>query len=216
MHILVVGAHGQIGSLLVERLAPSRHEVRAMVRYPDQQPALAARGASETVVADLERDCREAVRGVEGVIFTAGSGPLTGADKTDSVDRRGAKRIISAAEDAGVRRFIMVSAMRTECPEQAPEKLRYYLDAKREADEHLRNSSLDWTIVRPGRLLDTPGKGRIKFGEDLDYGEIPRSDVAALLGALIDVPASSRRILDAVTGETPIKQAIRELTQSAE
>jgi uncharacterized protein YbjT (DUF2867 family) len=211
MHLLIVGAHGQIGRQLVERLAPSRHEVRAMVRDPDQQPSLASLGASETVVADLERDCREAVQGVEGIIFTAGSGPKTAAEKTDSVDRNGAKRLITSAQKAGVRRFIMVSAMRTECPEQAPEKLRHYLAAKHDADEHLRSSSMDWTILRPGRLLDSPGRGRIRLGEGLEYGEIPRRDVAALLAALIDASASSQRTLDATTGELPIKQAVRSL-----
>ncbi|MBK1733977.1 NAD-dependent dehydratase [Halorhodospira abdelmalekii] len=213
MRILIVGAHGQIGQRLVERLAASRHEVRAMVRDPEQQPALAALGASETVLADLERDCREAVRGVHGVIFTAGSGPHTGPEKTDSVDRLGARRLVELAEATpGVERFIMVSAMRTEAPEQAPEKLRHYLDAKREVDEHLRASTLRWTILRPGRLLNDPGSGRIELGEGLEYGTIPRADVALLLAALIEAPGSERRTLDAVSGTTPIRQAVQQLS----
>lgn len=214
MHILIVGAHGQIGRKLVERLASSRHEIRAMVRDPEQQPSLAALGATETVVADLERDCREALRGVEGVIFTAGSGPKTVAEKTASVDRDGAKRLITNAEKVGVRRFIMISAMRTECPEQAPEEIRHYLAAKHDADEHLRSSSMDWTILRPGRLLDSSAKGRVRLGEGLEYGEIPRRDVAALLAALIDAPVSNRRTLDAITGDLPIKQAVNGLSIS--
>jgi len=211
MRVLIVGANGQVGRRLVERLAPSRHEARAMVRNPDQQPALAAAGATETVVADLERDCHEAVRGVDAVVFTAGSGAHTGRDKTEAVDRRGAKRVIDLAVEAGVRRFIMVSAMRTECPEQAPERRRPYLDAKRDADEHLKATELDWTILRPGRLTDDPGRGRVTLGEGLAYGEIPRADVAALLAALLEVESSYRRVLDAVAGETPLREAVRRL-----
>ncbi|ABM61841.1 SDR family oxidoreductase [Halorhodospira halophila] len=211
MRVLIIGAHGQVGRRLVERLAPSRHEVRAMVRDPDQQPALAAAGATETVVADLERDCSQAVRGTNAVVFTAGSGPHTGTDKTEAVDRRGALRIIDLAEAAGVDRFLMVSSMRTECPEEAPERLRPYLDAKREADERLRNTAMDWTILRPGRLLNERARGKVSLGEGLPYGEIPRDDVAALLAALIDAEAASRRTLDAVSGETAVREAVRRL-----
>ncbi|MBK5937418.1 SDR family oxidoreductase [Halorhodospira halophila] len=211
MRVLIIGAHGQVGRRLVERLAPSRHEVRAMVRDPDQQPALAAAGATETVVADLERDCSQAVRGADAVVFTAGSGPHTGADKTEVVDRQGALRIIELAEAAGVRRFVMVSAMRTECPEQAPERLRPYLAAKREADDRLRATAMDWTILRPGRLLNERARGRVTLGEGLPYGEIPRDDVAALLAALLDAGVTSRRTLDAVSGETAVREAVRRL-----
>ncbi len=215
MRVLIIGAHGQVGRRLVERLAPSRHEVRAMVRDPDQQPALAAAGATETVVADLERDCSQAVRGVDAVVFAAGSGPHTGPEKTEAVDRQGALRIIERAEAAGVRRFVMVSAMRTECPEQAPERLRPYLDAKREADERLRATDMEWTILRPGRLLNERARGRVNLGEGLSYGEIPRDDVAALLAALLDAQAAYRRTLDAVTGETAVREAVRRLGDSA-
>ena len=215
MRVLIVGAHGQIGYRLVERLAPSRHEVRAMVRDPDQQPALAAAGATETVVADLERDCREAVRGIEAVVFTAGSGPHTGPDKTEAVDREGAKRLIRQAEEAGVRRFIMVSAMRTDDPAQAPERLHPYLAAKADADAQLRASGMDWTILRPGRLRDERGRGRVTLGEGLPYGEIPREDVAALLAALLPSESAYRRTLDATSGETAVREAVRRLAGPA-
>ena len=211
MHVLIVGANGQIGRQLVRRLGPSRHEVRAMVRSPEQQPELAALGAAETVVADLERDITQAVRGVDTVIFTAGSGPHTGPSKTESVDRDGAIRIIDAAVAAGASRFVMVSAMRTECPEQAPERLRHYLTAKRVADDHLKATDLDWTILRPGRLTDDDGSGRVHAGEGLQYGEVPRADVAAFLAALIDAENTHRRTIDVVQGETPVKEAVRSL-----
>ncbi len=207
MRVLVVGAHGRIGYRLVERLAPSRHEVRAMVRDPDQQPALAAAGATETVVADLERGCREAVRGVEGVVLTAGGS----AGQADAVDRDGAQRLIAQAEAAGVKRFLLVSAMRAKCPEEAPEGLRAYLAAKRETDERLRRTDMAWTIVRPGELHDGRATGRIALGANLPYGSIARDDIAALLASLLTAEASQGQILEAVAGETAIREAVRRL-----
>lgn len=211
LNILIAGANGQIGRPLVARLASGPHRVRAMIRDRQQADTLEALGA-ETVVADLEADVTAVVEGCDMVIFTAGSGPHTGPDKTIDVDRNGAMALIDAARGHHVRRFIMVSAMRTHTPDQAPEKLRHYLAAKKAADDHLIASGIPYTIVRPGRLTNEPGEGRVRAAETLsEYGEIPREDVAHALAAIVDAPNMTNEEVCLLAGDTPIEEAIRAL-----
>ncbi|MBA1147987.1 SDR family oxidoreductase [Ectothiorhodospiraceae bacterium WFHF3C12] len=208
MDILIAGANGKIGRQLVERLGTGPHRVRAMIRDRGQAAALEAMGA-DTVLADLEEDVTAVVEGCDLVVFTAGSGPHTGPDKTVDVDRNGAMALIDAAAGHHVRRFIMVSAMRTHSPEQAPEKLRHYLEAKREADDHLIASGMPYTIVRPGRLTNEPGTGRVTAAQTLaEYGEIPRADVAHALAVIIDADNTVNREICLIGGDTPVEQAI--------
>ncbi|HLV78524.1 MAG TPA: SDR family oxidoreductase [Marinobacter sp.] len=212
MHVFIAGANGQIGRYLLQEMADSKHEARALVRHPDQGPELQNLGATETVLGDLEQDCSEAMRGCDAVIFTAGSGPHTGPDKTIDVDQEGAIRLIDTARAIGIRRFIMVSAMRAEEPEQGPEKIRHYLHAKRKADEHLRHSGLNYTIVRPGRLTNEDGKGRIQVAPRLDtVGEIAREDVARVLLAVLDADNLDNCVFDLISGPDPVTKALADL-----
>lgn len=209
MRILVAGANGKVARLLLPLLVERGHAVRALIRAPVQAPAMRKAGA-EPVVGDLEDDCSEAVAGCDAVFFCAGSGPHTGPDKTLDVDRDGAVRLIDAAVAAGVPRFIMLSAMRTEAVETAPEKLRHYLRAKKAADDYLRRTDLDWRIVKPGRLTDEPPRGRVRVAESLagEYGEIPRGDAAAVLVAVLEAPNAVRRQIECIGGNTPITEAV--------
>lgn len=212
MHVFIAGANGQIGQHLLREMADSNHEVRALIRHPDQGPELQQLGATETVLGDLEQDCSEAMRGCDAVIFTAGSGPHTGPDKTIDVDQEGAIRLVDTARVMGIKRFIMVSSMRAEEPEKGPEKLRHYLWAKHNADEHLKNSGLNYTIVRPGRLTDDDGTGKVAVSARLEgFGKIPRQDVARVLLAVLDSDTATNRVFDVVSGDTPVPQALAKL-----
>lgn len=215
MNILIAGANGKIGRHLLKKFANSRHRARAMIRDRDQAPELLEMGAFETVVADLEGDVSEALRGMDAVIFTAGSGPHTGPDKTIDVDQNGAINLIDAAEKAGVKRFLMVSTMRADKPESGPEKMHHYFVAKQKADNHLRASSLDYTIVRPGKLTEHRGTGKVEAAERLDhFGEIPREDVARALVATLEASHTVRHGYDMIGGDAPIKDAISHLVFS--
>lgn len=212
MHVFIAGANGQIGQHLLREMADSNHEVRALIRHPDQGPELQQLGATETVLGDLEQDCSEAMRGCDAVIFTAGSGPHTGPDKTIDVDQEGAIRLVDTARAMGIKRFIMVSSMRAEEPEKGPEKLRHYLWAKHNADEHLKNSGLNYTIVRPGRLTDDDGTGKVAVSARLEgFGKIPRQDVARVLLAVLDSDTATNRVFDVVSGDTPVPEALAKL-----
>ncbi|PTX60308.1 uncharacterized protein YbjT (DUF2867 family) [Melghirimyces profundicolus] len=212
MRVLVIGANGQVGKRLVGLLGRSEHEVRAMIRDEQQAPPLEKMGA-QTVLADLEQDFSHAVKGCEGIIFAAGSGAHTGPDKTERVDHLGAVRSIEEAEKHGVERYIMLSALRAKTPETGPEKLQHYLVAKKKADDRLKQSGLQYTIVRPGRLSNDKGTGNVSLAEDLDFrpDPIPREDVALALAATLDAPNTIRKAYDLLPGNTPVIEAVTSL-----
>lgn len=212
MHVFIAGANGQIGQHLLREMANSDHEARALVRHPDQGPELQQLGATETVLGDLEKDCSEAMKGCDAVIFAAGSGPHTGPDKTIDVDQNGAVRLIDTAKAMGIKRFIIVSSMGAEEPDSGPEKLRHYLRAKHNADEHLKNSGLNYTIVRPGQLTNDEGTGKIAVSARQEsFGKIPRQDVARVLLAVLDGDTTDNRAFYVVSGDTPVAEALTKL-----
>ncbi|GGC59242.1 SDR family oxidoreductase [Marinobacter halophilus] len=212
MHVFIAGANGQIGQHLLREMSDSDHEARALVRHPDQGPELQKLGATETVLGNLEQDCSEAMRGCDAVIFSAGSGPHTGPDKTIDVDQDGAIRLVDAAKAMGIKRFIIVSSMGADEPEKGPEKLRHYLWAKHNADEHLKQSGLNYTIVRPGQLTDDDGTGKVKVSAGQEaFGKIPRQDVARVLLAALDLDNASNRVFEVVSGDTPVSEALAAL-----
>lgn len=212
MQVLIVGANGHIGRRLITRMSSGPHQSRAMIRHAEQAAELRELGADETVVADLENDVRSAMDGCDAIVFTAGAGGKSGPEKTDAVDRNGAIAVVDAARKAGVKRFIMVSSMGADTPEEGPEELRHYLLAKQVADDHLRKSGLLYTIVRPGSLTDVSGTGKVDASKHLGRkGSIPRDDVADVLLALLDAPNTHSKQFELLAGNTAVQQAVAAL-----
>lgn len=208
MHIVVAGGHGQIAMRLYPLLLARGHTVSGLIRNPDQAQDLRQAGA-EPVVCDLERedDISDAVGAADAVVFAAGAGPGSGAERKFTMDRDGAIKLIDAARSNGIGRYVMISAMNAEKP-RGNEVFRAYLRAKAEADAALRESGLDYTIVRPGRLTDNPGRGLVQAGRNLPRGEIPRADVAAVLAHILDESAAVGCQLDVTSGDQRIPEAI--------
>jgi len=145
------------------------------------------------------------------VIFTAGSGPHTGPEKTLDVDQNGAIALVDQAKEQGVDRFIMVSSMRADDPDSGPEKMRHYFEAKGKADNHLRSSGLDHVIVRPGRLTEEPPLEKVRLEPKIkDFGEISREDVAKVLAEVTRMEIRNQEF-DVITGETPIRDALQKV-----
>ena len=143
------------------------------------------------------------------MVFAAGGGPNSGAARKDTVDRAAAALLADAAEQTGVRRYLMVSSMGTDQADpDSDEIFQVYLRAKAAADEDLRGRDLDWTIVQPGRLTDDEGTGSISLDPGSDPREIPREDVAAVLLAALGDPATIRRQFTVLTGQTPVAEAL--------
>ena len=213
LEVAIAGGHGKIALLLGKLLAESEHTVLGLIRNPDQAEDLQAVGV-EPVVCDLEADTDvgAAVRGVDAVVFAAGAGPGSGAERKRTMDLGGAVKLIEAAKEEGIRRYVMVSAMgAANPPASGGDVFGEYLRAKAAADEALRASGLDYTIVRPGRLTDDPGTGLVRVGESLERGQVPRADVAAVLAAVLLAPNSIGKSFDLLSGEVAIEQAVASL-----
>lgn len=209
MNVLVAGANGNTGRQIVGLLLEENHNVRAMIRDAAQADEMEKLGA-EPVLADLESDVNFAVMGCDAVIFAAGSGAGTSSDKTLAVDRDGAIKLIEACEKHAVNRFIMLSSIGADDPENGPDKLKTYLEAKAQADKRLVKSHLNYTIIRPVTLNDEAEVGKINAQKKLDEadGEIPRADVAAVIVEALDNENTYRKSIEITSGDTPIGGAL--------
>ncbi len=213
MKTLVVGANGQIGKHLVGLIQDSgSHTAKAMIRKQEQASHFESLGA-ETAIVDLEgeiEDIAKAAEGVDAIVFTAGSGPNTGADKTLMIDLDGAVKTIKAAEKAGVKRFVMVSSYDTtrKAIQEAPESFAPYVVAKHYADEWLRGTDFDYTIVHPGRLTNEEGTGKVEIAREVERGDVPREDVAQVLFGCLDDGSTIGKEFQVVSGSTAVKEAL--------
>lgn len=216
MKILVVGANGQIGKQLVSLIQSTENlEAKAMIRKNEQAAFFEELGA-ETVIVDLEDDSETIAKAVEGtdvVVFTAGSGPHTGPDKTMLIDLDGAIKTIEATMLANVKRFIMVSSFDTtrEAIQAATPSFAPYVVAKHYADVWLRATNLDYTIIHPGILTNDAELGKVTAAPTVEIGEIPRSDVASVIFACIQNDATIGKEFQVVSGNDEIKDAINSL-----
>ncbi|MCA1053779.1 SDR family oxidoreductase [Rossellomorea aquimaris] len=214
MKVAVVGANGQIGTHLLKLLKDSgEHAPRAIVRKEEQARSFESEGI-ESVLVDLEGTVdhiREGLKGVDAVVFTAGSGGNTGSDKTLLVDLDGAVKTMEAAKSSGIDRFIMVSAFQAHNRQNWNESLLPYYAAKHYADKELERSGLTYTIIRPGGLLNDPGTGQVEAGENLSRGSIPREDVASTIIASLAEPHTYHRGFDLISGHERITDAIKKI-----
>ncbi len=216
MDVAVIGGHGQIALRVLRLLAARGDRGRGLIRNPDHAADLEAAGA-EAVISDLENESSAAlaaaIAGAGAVVFAAGAGSGSGPARKQTVDLGGAVKLIEACREAGVARYLIISAIGAgRDPASASEAMRPYYEAKSAADSALAESGLEFTILRPGRLSDDPGSGRIETAAKLDRsGEITRDDVAAALLACLDEPSTIGTTFDLLSGETPIAAAIRAL-----
>lgn len=203
-NILVAGANGTTGKQIVNLLNESQYfNPIAMVRKEEQQEQFKAKNI-DTVLADLEKNVDHAFNNVDKVIFAAGSG----GKKVKEVDENGAKKMIDASKNTNVRKFVMLSSMGADNPEQA-EDLQEYLKAKHNADVYLKNSGLDYTIVRPGTLTNDKATDKIELQEKLNKsGEISRADVAQTLVRTLKDDISSQATFEIIKGDTLIGKAL--------
>jgi uncharacterized protein YbjT (DUF2867 family) len=211
MRVVIAGGHGQIALLLEEVLAGRGDTPVGIVRNPDHVTDVERRGA-QAVVLDLEdtdaATLAEVLTGADAVVFAAGGGPSSGVERKETVDKGAALLLADAAELAGVRRYVMISAMGTENADpDSDEVFAVYLRAKQAADDDLRARDLDWTVVRPGRLTDDPGTGRVQVGA-LSRGDVTRADVAAVLAEVLTTDGTVGATFDLLGGHQTIEAAL--------
>jgi uncharacterized protein YbjT (DUF2867 family) len=204
MRVLVMGATGKTGRLVVADLIAAGHEVTGLVRRPEQEDAVTALGA-RPVQGDLTGDLSAALAGQDAVLFCAGA--ALGGDP-EAIDRDACIAAQRAAADSGVRRWVQLSSLMADRPESGPPPLLRFLQAKQVSDEALAGSELDWTVVRPGGLQDVPGTGMVSGDAQPGFNALPRADVAAVLAATLDAENTVGRAFDLVAGQTPVAEFI--------
>ncbi|HZA72979.1 MAG TPA: SDR family oxidoreductase [Propionibacteriaceae bacterium] len=214
MRVTVAGGHGQIALRLAQLLTRRGDQVVALIRNPEHAEDVRQSGAVPAVV-DLEHasegDVVEAVAGSDAVVFAAGAGPGSGPARKDTMDYGGAVKLIAAAKQAGVRRYVIVSSMGANAAAPGDDTFSVYLRAKGRADDAVRASGLDATVVRPGGLTNDPGTGLVTLGENLPSGRVTRDDVAAVLAAVLESPNTIGRTVDLISGDMPVEEAVAAL-----
>jgi uncharacterized protein YbjT (DUF2867 family) len=211
--IAIVGGHGRIAQLLITELVDRGHQPLALVRKAEQTAELQQLGA-ETALLDIEQDpgerFGELFDGVGAVVFAAGGGGDGNIERKRTVDLGGSLKSIAGATSVGVKRFVQISAIGVdaEIPEDTEPVWRAYVEAKRDADAALRDSDLDWTIIRPGGLTDDPATGQVALAPELDRAEVSRADVAAVLAAALDDPRTIGHQWTLTEGSSSISDAI--------
>lgn len=212
--VAIAGGHGQIALQLSPLLRARGDEVVALIRNPSHIDDVTAAGAA-AVLCDLEQatddELHEAVRGCDAIVFAAGAGPGSGAERKTTMDRDGAVRLMTLSP----RRYVMVSAMGAADPPGGDEVFAAYLRAKADADRALAASDRDWTIVRPGLLTNEPATGLVTAGPSVERGEVARADVAAVLAAVLDDDHTIGATFEVVGGETPVGDAVAAAARSS-
>jgi uncharacterized protein YbjT (DUF2867 family) len=213
VRVVIAGGHGKIGLRLAALLAGRGDVVSGVVRNPDHRAEVEVAGATATV-CDLETatvdELAAHLADADAVVFAAGAGPGSGAARKDSVDRAGAVLLAQAAVRAGVRRYLLVSStgVDEEPGPDADETWAAYLRAKKAAEDAVRGFDLDWTILRPGRLTDDPGTGRVLLAPPpVERADVTRDDTAAALAALLDTPGTAGLTLELRGGEDDVLEA---------
>ncbi|MBG6054134.1 uncharacterized protein YbjT (DUF2867 family) [Salinibacterium sp. CAN_S4] len=209
--IAIIGATGKVSRHVITQLHARGDDVIAIFRNGDRSSEIAELGATP-VVLDIEQATgaalAQAIAGSDAVLFSAGAGGGDAA-RTRAVDFDGAVLAMAAASAAGVKRFVMVSAMGAGGPVPTDGDMVTYYQAKHDADEALMATGLDWTILRPGALTDDPATGLVDLAPTVERGSVPRSDVAAVIVAALDDPGSVGAAWEFASGSQPISEAIR-------
>jgi len=209
MKTLIIGASGQIGKMTTQKMLAQEHEVVALVRDKSKLTDIEHPNLS-IVEQDLENDFSRALTGIQQVIFSAGSGGATGADKTLLIDLWAAVKAINYAVDAQVEHFIMVSSIGADDPDGIESSIKPYLVAKHMADEHLLHSGLHYSIVRPGTLLNESASGLFTINRPATRQDavINREDVADALVYIASHKPDKSQLFELFNGDKPLDELL--------
>jgi len=211
--VAIVGAHGQIGKLIIKHLRAQGLEAIGIVRKPEQLSQMEALGA-DPVLVDIEnasaQELANGLKGADAVVFAAGAGGGSTAERKQTVDYAGSVLLAQAAQLAGIRRYVQISAIGVDDPlkPDTDPVWKAYVEAKRDADIELRKSGLDWTIIRPGPLTDDAATGLVTLNEHAGRGEVTREDVALVVVAVLQTPSSTGKQWELRGGDTPVRDAV--------
>jgi uncharacterized protein YbjT (DUF2867 family) len=212
--IAIIGGHGKVALHLSRILSNEGHAVTSFIRNPEHAPDVTVTGAAP-VILDVEKsttaEIASALDGHDAVVWSAGAGGGS-PQRTYAVDRDAAIRSMDAAAQSGVARYVMVSYFGAGPHHGVPEDNSFYAyaEAKAAADEYLRGTDLDWTILGPGALTSNPGSALIEVSPaDPGVGtETSRANVALVAAAVLELPETVRRTIEFRDGAVPVVEAL--------
>lgn len=205
MNVLVAGAAGTTGRLVLKELKSAGFSTIAMVRDPS---AVSDLNVDEVRKGDLEALDASVFDGIDAAIFAAGSGGGTGADKTILVDQEGAKTFADYAQNAGLKRIVVLSAKGADAPAENDDGIRPYMHAKRVADDYIDALDIPSTILRPVKLSNAQAPGDVELAPSVPFeGEVLRAAVARLLVDALTKTEDGNLILELGSGSTPTDRA---------
>ena len=210
--IFIIGTTGGVGSRLGQMLVDAGHDVTGLHRKPEQADWLENAGITPRlgdIMTMAAEDLAELTRDCDVVVFSAGAAG-SGLERTTAIDGEGVIKTIHAARANAIARVYLVSAF-MDAGRAQPRKdgFEHYMKVKRQADNALAASELDWVILRPGTLVSEDGNGLVNAGLAISYGCVARGSVAKMLAALIDTPAIRREIIELTDGDIPVPDAVR-------
>lgn len=208
MKVLIIGTDDLAGEHVVKLLAEKQHEAVALASSENGVEELKKLGASRVFVAGGD-DYSEAFSGCEAVIYLGSASHRTGASKPILVDNQSVNDAIESAKKHGVKRFVLLSPLRGGENEGGGSGT---MELKQKSEELLKKEELAYTIIRPAKPVDKPGKGKVEVAETIsdEEGEIPKEDLASVLVEVLELEGTFNKTLAVTSGETPISQALRE------
>lgn len=214
-NVLIIGANGQVGKIIATKMKATTDFSPVALFRKEKQKAYFEDNDIDYRVVDLEENIdtlASAMEGIDAVVFSAGSGGGTGLDKTLAVDLDGAVKSMEAAEKTGVNRFVIISSINADNRDAWEDTgIKPYLIAKHYADRILKSSGLDYTILRPGRLFNEEGTGKITTDNPSSKRGIPREDVANTVLEVLKHDNAIGKVITFNEGETPIEEAVQEV-----
>ena len=214
MHVLIAGGHGKIALELTDLLHERGDRVRSLIRNIDHASDIKNAGGAPVVV-DLEATTDEELDlvliDIDAIVFAAGAGPGSSAERKETVDHQGATKLIEAAKRVGLNRYVIVSSIGADPDRKGDEIFDVYLRAKGRADRDLAESGLDYTIIRPVHLTDGQGSRSVSVGDAVENSEIPREDAAGIINEVLRSDNTIGKTFQASTGETHLEEAVKAL-----
>jgi len=234
---LIFGGSGKVARHITRMLAAEGHNVHSVIRNPDQKHDIESLDGKPIVQSIEEASVDDMVKTIQQtnsstVIWAAGAGGGN-PERTKSVDNEGAIRSMDATAKAGVKRYIIVSALDVRDREKPmPEwyddddkqrsdrvwkAIGAYMEAKFTADRSLVTENgrrgLEYTIVRPGGLTNDAGKGTMAAGKIHINTTIAREDVASAVIHCMKNDGTKGLAFDCVGGDTPIEHAVAQVAK---
>lgn len=205
MIVLVAGASGRLGGLIVALLLGRGHAVRALVRRQEQARGLEELGA-QPLVGDLRGDVEWAADGCDAAVFAAGARHRA---ELGAVDAGGAAKFAEAADRYQVGRFLLCSAVGAAQPQRRSGPLREFLEAKHHAERRVERLDMPWTVLRFGRLTDLPGDGRIATAVPPGVPvTLSRDDAALTVVETLERDHLARQVVHVVDGDRHVADAL--------